>query len=96
MELGVPVGFSVAPGEGNDTSITIEQPGTYLFEVLVISPTFLGVTVVLAEPAAGFSSNAALTISQPGVYLFDMDASDPAAPVPTITLAAPPGASPAR
>jgi hypothetical protein len=47
------------------------------------------VTVVLAEPAAGFSSNAALTISQPGVYLFDMDASDPAAPVPTIILAAP-------
>ncbi len=58
MTLGVPAAFGVAPGVGNDTSITIAQPGTYLFEVLAFSPTSLSVTVFEAAPAAGGASDA--------------------------------------
>jgi hypothetical protein len=48
---GTPVPFDVAPGEDNNTLLTVEQPGTYLFDVQVLAPTTLLVTVTRETPA---------------------------------------------
>jgi hypothetical protein len=51
ITLEVPAQFGVAPGEANNTLITVPQAGTYVFEVRVLSLTSLRVTVRPAPPA---------------------------------------------
>jgi hypothetical protein len=51
IALGTPTALEVAPGLGNDTLLTITQPGIYLFELDAVDPGAPVLTITLLEAA---------------------------------------------